>query len=513
MANTDDGTLVEAARAGDPQAFGRLFDAWFDRVHDLSRRILHDDGIAGEVAQDAFLTAWTKLGSLEDPDAFGGWLLRIARNASLNRLAREKRSVTTGDETMTVLTDASSPDHDPLERMDQASRIALVWEAAAALGPRDASVLDLHLRHGLTPAELAEELGVTPNHAHQVMFNLRKRLGNSVRALVLWRAGHPTCAALSSDLRSVGLTSFGAPMVRAIDRHVDGCADCRADRTERISPAALFAAAPIVVAPLLLKAHAAGALEAAGVPMSGSAASTAAGGTGTGSGTGASGGTGAGGGTGASGLGAGGGGIGDDGPTPDADEQAQRRRLTRRKLVVGAGLALVACLIAAVALAGQTGDDSVHLAATAGTTVPAAATAPTGVTTTVPTTVTLASTVPTSAPTATTSVAPPTTVPATVPTTTTAPAQPVIDSFTARVVAQQCAAGLLWNLAWSTTGATTVTIAGNYVKGQSYAANGSTSICSPRASTFTLTAQGPGGTATATAGSGSTPATTTTIVP
>ena len=154
MATTADGALVEAARAGDQRAFGQLFDAWFDRVHDVSRRIVHDDGIAGEVAQDTFLRAWTKLDTLEDVDAFGGWVLRIGRNASLNRLEQERRSTVLDDESMTTLTDAASPDHDPLARLDQAGRIALVWDAAAALGERDASVLDLHLRHGLGAAEL-----------------------------------------------------------------------------------------------------------------------------------------------------------------------------------------------------------------------------------------------------------------------------------------------------------------------------------------------------------------------
>ena len=85
MAATEEGTLVEAARRGDHDAFGELFDAWYDRVHDLVRRILHDPGLAGEVAQDSFLKAWTKLDTLEDPDAFGGWLLRIARNGALSR--------------------------------------------------------------------------------------------------------------------------------------------------------------------------------------------------------------------------------------------------------------------------------------------------------------------------------------------------------------------------------------------------------------------------------------------
>jgi RNA polymerase sigma factor (sigma-70 family) len=270
MASTDEGRLVLAARSGDERAFGQLFDAWFDRVHDLSRRIVHDPGIAAEVAQDAFLKAWTKLDTLDDPDAFGGWLLRITRNGSLNRLEKERRSVATDDEVLTVARDKTVTGDDPFEKLDDAGRVALVWEAAAALGERDQSVLDLHLRHGLSPAELAEELGCTPNNAHQVLFTMRKRLGNAIRAIVLYRAGRPTCTALKVTLADAGVTRFDAATVKLIDRHTDVCDECAEARIERVAPAALFAAAPIVAAPLTLKAAAAKGLSDAGAPMAGS---------------------------------------------------------------------------------------------------------------------------------------------------------------------------------------------------------------------------------------------------
>lgn len=473
MAATHEGQLVEAARAGDQRAFGQLFDLWFDRVHDLSRRIVRDPGIAGEVAQDAFLTAWTKLGTLQDPDAFGGWLLRIARNGSLNRLAKEQRSVTLDDETMTAVTDAQAPDHDPLAHLDQAGRIALVWDAAAALGERDASVLDLHLRHGLGAAELAEELGTTPNNAHQILFTLRKRLGNSVRALVLWRAGHPTCADLRQGLAAAGLTAFGAPMVKAIDRHVDGCATCSTDRTERLSPAALFAAAPIVAAPILLKANAASALTEAGVPMSGStaAAGTSAGTSGTGSG-------------GSSGTGS----LG-----------------RRQRMLLGVGGVIVLGLLLAVLLASRAGDGTQLQAGEATTTTPTVPAAdPTSPVSLIPPiSVDASDPTPTSAPPAPTTAAP-TTVPA-----------PVIDVFTATptVASQLCDGVPLWTVTWQTTGADSAVVGRTTDKGTEQPADGSTTQCSPYGTVFFLNALGPGGTTSATAGGDPAPPTTTTTAP
>lgn len=405
VATTDEGRLVEAARAGDQGAFGQLFDHWFDRVHDLSRRIVRDDGIAGEVAQDAFLKAWTKLDSLDDVDAFGGWLLRIARNGSLNRLEKERRTVSVDDQTMAAAADARAPEHDPLARMDQAARIDLVWDAAAALGPRDSSVLDLHLRHGLTPTELAEELGCTPNNAHQVLFTMRKRLATSVKALVLWRAGHPTCDDLRQGLAAAGLTSFGGPMVKVIDRHAGSCDLCSGEREDRLAPAALFGAAPVVAAAMAIKTSAAAGLAAQGVPMAGSlvsaaggAAAAGAGSTGaggptdgvtsgdsggsspssTGAGDNAGAATGAGGSGDASGSGGatalamaavGSSGSGPDEPTPADDGDGEEPR-SRRKLLLLAALALL--LVAGVAAVVQGSSDD-EVALTTATSQPLAA--------------------------------------------------------------------------------------------------------------------------------------------
>ena len=64
---------------------------------------------------------------------------------------------------------------DPAQAMEDAELAALVWDAADALGDRDASLLDLHLRHGLSPAEIAEELGVKANAAHQSLHRMRDR--------------------------------------------------------------------------------------------------------------------------------------------------------------------------------------------------------------------------------------------------------------------------------------------------------------------------------------------------
>ena len=94
-ASHDDAVLVLAVRAGDEAAFTALFRRWSDRCFDVARRILHEDAAAADVAQETFVAAWRRLDSLRDPAAFGGWVLRMARNNALTRLERDRRATPT----------------------------------------------------------------------------------------------------------------------------------------------------------------------------------------------------------------------------------------------------------------------------------------------------------------------------------------------------------------------------------------------------------------------------------
>lgn len=49
---------------------------------------------------------------------------------------------------------------------------------------------------------MADELGVIPNNAHQLLFHMRRRLGAGVRAWVLFAGGDPDCDSLATELRA-----------------------------------------------------------------------------------------------------------------------------------------------------------------------------------------------------------------------------------------------------------------------------------------------------------------------
>src|SRR5947199_5516914 len=88
-----DGQLVERANDGDRKAFDELIVRYQRQAVAVSYRLLGNTHDALEVTQDAFLKSFSSLSTLQKPEAFGGWLMRIVSNLSLNfRRGRKSRT-------------------------------------------------------------------------------------------------------------------------------------------------------------------------------------------------------------------------------------------------------------------------------------------------------------------------------------------------------------------------------------------------------------------------------------
>src|SRR3954454_1881219 len=83
-ASPTDGQLVTRTIDGDRKAFDELIVRYQRQAVAVSYRLLGKTQDALEVTQDAFLKAFTSLATLQKPEAFGGWLMRIVSNLSLN---------------------------------------------------------------------------------------------------------------------------------------------------------------------------------------------------------------------------------------------------------------------------------------------------------------------------------------------------------------------------------------------------------------------------------------------
>jgi RNA polymerase sigma-70 factor (ECF subfamily) len=82
--------LAIRARAGDPGAFCALVDLHQRAARRVAMAALGRPAEADEAVQDACVTAWQRIASLDDPSAFRAWLLRITWRKALDR----RRSIT-----------------------------------------------------------------------------------------------------------------------------------------------------------------------------------------------------------------------------------------------------------------------------------------------------------------------------------------------------------------------------------------------------------------------------------
>jgi len=260
-AGTSDSDLVLACQRGDMEAFEALYRSYFEPVYDFAVRTMKDRHGAADVVQDAFIKAHAKIGQLRNPEAFRPWLYAIVRREALNRFRDQAReSVTStleGDEPgVNPLLGRVTDDlaHDPVAAAELSDSAALVWEAAASLDADTYTVLDLHVRKGLTSAEIADVLGISKGNAYTKVNRMKERTGAAISTYLLIRKGSKKCNDLARIVAGESLPPVTAKLRRAVDRHTRTCETCDEKRRALVAPMSIFAALAAVQAPAGLEA-------------------------------------------------------------------------------------------------------------------------------------------------------------------------------------------------------------------------------------------------------------------
>ncbi len=86
-----DATLVERARAGDPQAFTQLYRRHARYVAAIVVRLCGDDSELDDIMQDTFVRVADRLDSLRDPARVRPWIVTIAVRFTSERLKNRRR--------------------------------------------------------------------------------------------------------------------------------------------------------------------------------------------------------------------------------------------------------------------------------------------------------------------------------------------------------------------------------------------------------------------------------------
>ncbi len=173
--------LVERARAGDRTAFAALFERYNTRICRYLARLVGDDELGRDLAQDTFLAAWRGVSGIQDDARFTPWLYRIATNLARSHLRRARliRWLPWGDAGGHLA--AGHPSMaGPEEHAGEAEYVAL---ALAAMSPQCRACLLLQLEEGFSQREVAELLGISEKSVSAYISRGRKQFRQAYRRL------------------------------------------------------------------------------------------------------------------------------------------------------------------------------------------------------------------------------------------------------------------------------------------------------------------------------------------
>ena len=83
-----DETLVMLTLAGEQSAYEVLVTRYQNAVISSALAVTRNTFMAEDAAQDAFVTAWMKLNTLQEPQKYASWVCRISKNCAINMITR-----------------------------------------------------------------------------------------------------------------------------------------------------------------------------------------------------------------------------------------------------------------------------------------------------------------------------------------------------------------------------------------------------------------------------------------
>src|SRR5262245_28397521 len=183
----NDAELAVEALRGSATACEVLVKRFERPIYNLIARLVHDPGMAEDLAQDTFIKMFRALGTYDPRLRYSSWLFRIAHNTAIDYLRQRRPAV------VTPAVDENDEERDPLASIADVAamspeKAASNRELAAALDaaidrlrPEYRSAIVLRHQEGLEYDEIAHvldlPLGTVKTYLHRARRELARHLG------------------------------------------------------------------------------------------------------------------------------------------------------------------------------------------------------------------------------------------------------------------------------------------------------------------------------------------------
>ena len=181
-----DAELMLRVKDGDEASFGLLLEKYRASVSHFLYRMVQDQAVSEELAQEVFLRVYKSRATYEATAKFTTWLFRIATHLALNWLRDEKNE--RGQERLDQGTEDAPAREVPdrarsvEQQMVQAVRVEEVRRAVAALPEKQRAAVLMHKYEEMEYAQIATVLSCSESAVKSLLFRayetLRTRLSH-----------------------------------------------------------------------------------------------------------------------------------------------------------------------------------------------------------------------------------------------------------------------------------------------------------------------------------------------
>ncbi|MGI5853091.1 MAG: RNA polymerase sigma factor [Bacillota bacterium] len=180
--------LIQKAQNGDAVAVEELLSRYEERIYKLAARFFSNPQDAGDVAQEAMIRIYERLGSYSWRAAFSTWIYRITVNLCIDETRhRKKQPIQELPENMV------SGHAGPEERAVQDETGRQVRAAIASLSPEYRAVLVLREIEGLEYGEIEVILGLASGTVKSRLNRARDAFRKQFAVLSRRGEGHAVC--------------------------------------------------------------------------------------------------------------------------------------------------------------------------------------------------------------------------------------------------------------------------------------------------------------------------------
>ncbi len=181
LKNEADETLVMLTLAGEQNAYEILVRRYQKAVVASAMSVTKQQFMAEDAAQDAFVTAWMKLNTLQEHQKYGSWVCRIAKNCALNMITRYRSFLPL--EVVENINIHGDQSQNPAEIYALSEEKEEIGKSIERLPEKVRKIIHLHYFEGLSIADIADRMRISQGTVKSQLHDGRKRIRKELCAM------------------------------------------------------------------------------------------------------------------------------------------------------------------------------------------------------------------------------------------------------------------------------------------------------------------------------------------